>query len=42
VASIDYNDPLKGQFPEAQFVVRVRARESFQQLPALHPQDATR
>ena len=33
MASIDYNDPLKGQFPEAQFVVRVRAREIFTNCP---------
>ena len=33
VASIDDNDPLKGQFPEAQFVVRVRAREIFNNCP---------
>jgi len=33
VASIDYNDPLKAEFPEAQFVVRVRAREIFTNCP---------
>jgi predicted pyridoxine 5'-phosphate oxidase superfamily flavin-nucleotide-binding protein len=32
-ASIDHSDPLKGQFPEAQFVVRVRAREIFTNCP---------
>lgn len=32
-ASIDYNDPLKAEFPEAQFVVRVRAREIFTNCP---------
>jgi uncharacterized protein len=26
-ASIDFDDPLIGEFPEAQFIVRVRARE---------------
>lgn len=33
VASIDFNDPLRGEFPEAQFVVRVRAREIFTNCP---------
>ena len=28
-ASIDFNDPLKSEWPEAQFVVRVRAEEVF-------------
>lgn len=32
-ATIDFNDPLKAQFPEAQFVVRVRAREIFTNCP---------
>jgi len=32
-ASIDHNDPLKAQYPEAQFVVRVRAREIFANCP---------
>lgn len=32
-ARIDFNDPLKAQFPEAQFVVRVRAREIFTNCP---------
>jgi len=32
-ASIDFNDPLKDLFPEAQFVVRVRAREIFTNCP---------
>ncbi len=32
-ASIDFNDPLKSEFPEAQFVVRVRAREIFANCP---------
>jgi predicted pyridoxine 5'-phosphate oxidase superfamily flavin-nucleotide-binding protein len=33
VAGIDFNDPLKAQFPEAQFVVRVRSREIFTNCP---------
>lgn len=33
IASIDFNDPLKGRFPEAQFVVRVQAREIFTNCP---------
>ncbi|HCU53051.1 MAG TPA: pyridoxamine 5'-phosphate oxidase [Gammaproteobacteria bacterium] len=33
VASIDYDDPLKATYPEAQFVVRVRAREIFTNCP---------
>ncbi len=33
VASIDFDDPLKAEFPEAQFVVRVRAREIFTNCP---------
>lgn len=33
VASVDDHDPLQGQFPEAQFVVRVRAREIFNNCP---------
>jgi hypothetical protein len=33
VASVDFNDPLKAEFPEAQFVVRVRAREIFNNCP---------
>jgi predicted pyridoxine 5'-phosphate oxidase superfamily flavin-nucleotide-binding protein len=32
-ASIDFNDPLKASFPEAQFIVRVRAREIFTNCP---------
>lgn len=32
-ASIDFNDPLKSEFPEAQFVVRVKAREIFGNCP---------
>ena len=32
-ASIDFGDPLKAVFPEAQFVVRVRAREIFSNCP---------
>jgi len=32
-ASIDFNDPLKAMFAEAQFVVRVRAREIFTNCP---------
>ena len=32
-ATIDLNDPLKGDFPEAQFIVRVRAREIFPNCP---------
>ncbi|MEO8363419.1 MAG: pyridoxamine 5'-phosphate oxidase family protein [Ilumatobacteraceae bacterium] len=32
-ASIDFNDPLKGDFPGAQFIVRVRAREIFPNCP---------
>ena len=33
VASIDHDDPLKTLYPEAQFVVRVRAREIFTNCP---------
>ena len=33
VASIDHDDPLKAVYPEAQFVVRVRAREIFGNCP---------
>ncbi|UCH52764.1 MAG: pyridoxamine 5'-phosphate oxidase family protein [Pseudomonadota bacterium] len=33
VATIDHGDPLKSEFPEAQFVVRVRAREIFNNCP---------
>jgi len=32
-ASIDFDDPLKSEFPEAQFVVRVKAREIFGNCP---------
>ncbi|MFA5775339.1 MAG: pyridoxamine 5'-phosphate oxidase family protein [Ilumatobacteraceae bacterium] len=32
-ATIDLDDPLKGNFPEAQFIVRVRAREIFPNCP---------
>jgi predicted pyridoxine 5'-phosphate oxidase superfamily flavin-nucleotide-binding protein len=32
-ASIDFDDPLRDSFPEAQFVVRVRAREIFTNCP---------
>jgi len=32
-ASIDLNDPLRAEYPEAQFVVRVRAREIFTNCP---------
>jgi predicted pyridoxine 5'-phosphate oxidase superfamily flavin-nucleotide-binding protein len=32
-ASIDFNDPLRDAFPEAQFVIRVRAREIFTNCP---------
>jgi predicted pyridoxine 5'-phosphate oxidase superfamily flavin-nucleotide-binding protein len=32
-ASIDWDDPLADDFPEAQFVVRVRAREVFPNCP---------
>lgn len=32
-ASIDFDDPLRDSFPEAQFVVRVRAREIFGNCP---------
>lgn len=32
-ASIDLDDPLKSEFPEAQFVVRVKAREIFANCP---------
>jgi predicted pyridoxine 5'-phosphate oxidase superfamily flavin-nucleotide-binding protein len=28
-ATIDFNDPLKAEYPEAQFIIRVRAREIF-------------
>jgi uncharacterized protein len=33
VASIDANDPLLAEYPEAQFIVRVRAREVFPNCP---------
>ena len=33
MASIDPNDPLMAHYPEAQFVVRVRAREVFPNCP---------
>ena len=32
-ASIDLDDPIRGQYPEAQFVVRVRARAVFPNCP---------
>jgi hypothetical protein len=32
-ASIDPDDPLMAEFPEAQFVVRVRARDVFPNCP---------
>jgi len=32
-AAIDRNDPLMGDYPEAEFVVRVRAREIFPNCP---------
>jgi len=32
-ATIDFNDPLKAEYPEAQFIVRVRAREIFTNCP---------
>ena len=32
-ATIDFNDPMNAEFPEAQFVVRVRAREIFPNCP---------
>jgi predicted pyridoxine 5'-phosphate oxidase superfamily flavin-nucleotide-binding protein len=32
-ATIDYHDPLMSEWPEAQFVVRVRAREIFPNCP---------
>jgi len=32
-ASIDFDDPLRGEWPEAQFVVRVRAQEVFPNCP---------
>lgn len=32
-ATIDLDDPLKSEFPEAQFVVRVKAREIFANCP---------
>ena len=36
-ATIDLDDPLRGDYPEAQFVVRVRARARLPELSALHP-----
>ncbi len=33
VASVDENDPLRADYPEAQFVVRVRATEVFPNCP---------
>jgi hypothetical protein len=32
-ATIDFNDPLKADYPEAQFIIRVRAREIFTNCP---------
>ena len=32
-ASIDLDDPLQGDYPEAQFVVRVRARSVYPNCP---------
>jgi predicted pyridoxine 5'-phosphate oxidase superfamily flavin-nucleotide-binding protein len=32
-ATIDLDDPLKSEFPEAQFIVRVKAREVFPNCP---------
>ena len=37
VASVDLDDPLRAEWPEAQFVVRVRATRGVPELPALHP-----
>ena len=36
-ASINYHDPLMSKYPEAQFIVRVRASPRLPQLPTLHP-----
>jgi predicted pyridoxine 5'-phosphate oxidase superfamily flavin-nucleotide-binding protein len=33
IASVDENDPLRSEYPEAQFVVRVRAIEVFPNCP---------
>ena len=33
VASVDFDDPLRSEWPEAQFVVRVRATEVFPNCP---------
>jgi hypothetical protein len=33
VASIDADDPLMAEYPEAQFIVRVRTREVFPNCP---------
>src|SRR5215207_7115677 len=33
VASVDENEPLLGEYPEAQFVIRVRATEVFPNCP---------
>lgn len=33
IASIDANDPLMAEYPEAQFIVRVRVRETFPNCP---------
>jgi len=33
IASVDLDDPLRGEWPEAQFVVRVRATEVFPNCP---------
>ena len=33
VASLHFDDPLLGEYPEAQFIVRVRAREVFVNCP---------
>ena len=39
---IDEDDALVEAFPEAQFVVRVRATRSFPELSSLHPPDGAR
>ena len=39
-ASIDYDDELMPDYPEAQFIVRVTTTAVFPQLPPLHPSHA--
>ncbi len=42
IASIDLDDPLLGEYPRAQCIVRVQRDRGLPELPALHPQAAAR